>query len=157
MKFPLSFSVNRQPVEIEVEPHLTLSQVLRDTLGLLGTKEGCGTGDCGACTVLLNGRPVSSCLLLAVEAEGQEITTVEGLARQGELHPVQKAFVAHGALQCGFCTPGMLMSSSALLAQNLQPAEGEIREALAGNLCRCTGYDKIVLAVQSAAEERQHV
>ncbi len=157
MKYPLHFSVNRQPVTVLVEPHLTLSEVLRDMLGLLGTKEGCGTGDCGACTVLLNGQPISSCLMLAVEAEGEEITTVEGLATNGELHPVQKAFMANGGLQCGFCTPGMLMSSVALLSRNVQPTEAEIREALAGNLCRCTGYDKIVRAVQAAAEEMQHV
>ncbi len=156
MKYQLEFSVNGRPIGIEVEPHLTLSEVLRDVLGLLGTKEGCGTGDCGACTVLVNGRPVASCLMLAIEAEGQQVTTVEGLAIEGQLHPVQKAFVAHGGLQCGFCTPGMLMSSVALLSQNPQPTEGEIRAALAGNLCRCTGYDKIVRAVQAAVEEMQH-
>ena len=173
MKYTLCFSVNKRPVEIVVEPHLTLLQVLRDTLGLTGAKEGCGTGDCGACTVLVNGAPINSCLMLAVEAEGQEVTTVEGLtpltssgqalnsaeglAANGELHPVQKAFAAHGAVQCGFCTPGMLLSSAALLARNAAPAENEIRDALSGNLCRCTGYDKIVRAVQAAAEEIEHV
>jgi carbon-monoxide dehydrogenase small subunit len=173
MKYKLNFSVNKQPVEIEVEPHLTLLDVLRDTLGLIGTKEGCGTGDCGACTVLVDGEPVCSCLMLAFEAEGQEVTTVEGLAlsrppsesrggaeglaTDGELHPLQKALIAHGGVQCGFCTPGVLMSSVALLARNPRPTEGEIREALAGNLCRCTGYDKIVRAVQAAAEEMNHV
>jgi len=172
MEYKLYFSVNKQAVEIVIEPHLTLLQVLRDTLGLVGAKEGCGTGDCGACTVLVNGVPINSCLMLAVEAEGQEVTTVEGLApstssgqalssakglaTNGELHPVQRAFVAHGGVQCGFCTPGVLMSSTALLARNPQPTEGEIREALAGNLCRCTGYDKIVRAVQAAAEEMKH-
>jgi carbon-monoxide dehydrogenase small subunit len=156
MEYKLNFSVNKQPVKIAVEPHLTLLEVLRDALGLMGTKEGCGTGDCGACTVLLDGEPVSSCLMLAVEAEGQEVTTVEGLATNGELHPVQRAFIANGGLQCGFCTPGVLMSSVALLARNPQPTEGEIRAALAGNLCRCTGYDKIVRAVQAAAEETEH-
>ena len=155
MEYKLNFSVNKQPVEIVVEPHLTLLQVLRDTLDLTGAKEGCGTGDCGACTVLINGVPINSCLMLAVEAEGQEVTTVEGLA-DGELHPVQKAFIAQGGVQCGFCTPGMLMSSTALLARDPQPTEGEIREALFGNLCRCTGYDKIVRAVQAAAEEMKH-
>jgi carbon-monoxide dehydrogenase small subunit len=159
MQYKLNFSVNGKPFAIAVEPHLTLLEVLRDTLGLTGTKEGCGTGNCGACTVLLDGQPVSSCLLLAVEAEGSEITTVEGLANtwpgrgNGDLHPVQRAFVAHGGLQCGFCTPGMLLSSVALLAWNPQPTEGEIRDALAGNLCRCTGYDKIVRSVLAAAEE----
>ena len=172
MKYTLNFSVNKRPVEIVIEPHLTLLEVLRDTFGLIGAKEGCGTGDCGACTVLVNGVPINSCLMLAVEAEGQEVTTVEGLApstssgqslssaeglaTNGELHPVQRAFVAHGGVQCGFCTPGVLMSSTALLARNPQPTEGEIREALAGNLCRCTGYDKIVRAVQAAAEEMKH-
>jgi len=161
MQFTLNFSVNGKPLVIAVEPHLTLLEVLRDTLGLTGTKEGCGTGNCGACTVLLDGQPVSSCLLLAVEAEGSEITTVEGLAStcpepgrgDGDLHPVQRAFVEHGGLQCGFCTPGMLLSSVALLTRNPQPTEGEIRDALAGNLCRCTGYDKIVRSVLAAAEE----
>jgi len=159
MEYTLNFSVNKRPVEIAVEPHLTLLEVLRDTLGLMGTKEGCGTGDCGACTVLVNGVPVNSCLMLAVEAEGQEVITVEGLATNGDLHPVQRAFIAHGGVQCGFCTPGVLMSSVALLARTpgAQPTEGEIREALSGNLCRCTGYDKIVRAVQAAAEEIEHV
>lgn len=156
MEYKLTFSVNKQPVEIVVEPHLTLLEVLRDTLGLTGTKEGCGTGDCGACTVLVNAEPVCSCLMLAVEAEGQEITTVEGLASNGELHPVQKALIAYGGLQCGFCTPGVLMSSVALLTCQPQPTEHEIREALSGNLCRCTGYDKIVRAVQAAAKEINH-
>jgi len=173
MECKLSFSVNKQPVKIVVEPHLTLLDVLRDTLGLTGAKEGCGTGDCGACTVLVDGEPVCSCLMLAVEVEGQEVTTVEGLAlgrsaseskgeaegltTDGELHPLQKALIAHGGVQCGFCTPGVLMSSVALLGRNPRPTESEIREALAGNLCRCTGYDKIVRAVQAAAEEMNHV
>ena len=156
MEYRLSLSVNGRPVEIAVEPQQTLLDVLRDTLGLMGTKEACGTGDCGACTVLVGGEPVCSCLLLAVEAEGQEVTTVEGLATDGELHPVQRAFIEHGALQCGFCTPGMLLSTVALLARNARPTEDEIREALAGNLCRCTGYDKIVRAVRAAAEEMRH-
>jgi carbon-monoxide dehydrogenase small subunit len=173
MKYPLEFSVNGQPVEIAVESHLTLLDVLRDSLALTGTKEGCGTGDCGACTVLLDGEPVCSCLMLAVEAEGKEITTVEGLAQNGnpfgqacpeqsrrthdKLHPLQKALITHGGLQCGFCTPGVLLAAAALLARNPQPTGGEIREALAGNLCRCTGYDKIVRAVQAAAKEMAHV
>jgi carbon-monoxide dehydrogenase small subunit len=154
MQYELNLSVNGRPVTLAGEPHLTLLEVLRDTLGLTGTKEGCGTGNCGACTVLLDGEPVSSCLLLAVEAEGSEITTVEGLAsNNGDLHPIQKAFVEHGGVQCGFCTPGMLLSSVALLARNPQPSGDEIRDALVGNLCRCTGYDKIVRSVMAAAEE----
>ncbi len=156
MEYILTFSVNKEPVEIVVAPHLTLLDVLRDTLGLTGAKEGCGSGDCGACTVLVNAEPVCSCLMLAVEAEGQEITTVEGLASNGELHPLQKALIAYGGLQCGFCTPGVLMSSVALLTRNPRPSEHEIREALSGNLCRCTGYDKIVRAVQAAAKEMNH-
>ncbi len=156
MEHTLSFSVNKRPVEITVEPHLTLLDALRDTLGLTGTKEGCGTGDCGACTVLVDAEPVCSCLMLAVEAEGQEVTTVEGLAANGELHSVQKALIAYGGVQCGFCTPGVLMSSIALLTRNPQPTEHEIRAALSGNLCRCTGYDKIVRAVQAAAKEIRH-
>jgi carbon-monoxide dehydrogenase small subunit len=156
MKDKLNFLVNHKPVEIEIEPHLTLLEVLRDHLALIGTKEGCGTGDCGACTVLIDGEPVCSCLMLAVEAEGQEVTTVEGLATDHALHPVQRAFIDQGGLQCGFCTPGFLVSAAALLAQNPQPTETEIRQALAGNLCRCTGYDKIVRAVQSAAQEVNH-
>ena len=157
MKHTLKFSVNRRPIETTVESHLTLLEVLRENLGLTGVKEGCSTGECGTCTVLLDGAPVSSCLMLAMEAEGREVTTVEGLATDGELHPVQKAFIAQGGLQCGFCTPGLLLSSVALLANNPHPAENEIREALAGNLCRCTGYDKVVRAVQAAAKEMKHV
>jgi carbon-monoxide dehydrogenase small subunit len=153
MEYRLDLIVNGQSFEIGVEPHLTLLEVLRDTLGLTGAKEGCGTGDCGACTVLVDGEPVNSCLMLAIEAEGQEITTVEGLGSHGELHPVQKALIAHGGLQCGFCTPGVALSSVALLVHNPQPTEREIRDALAGNLCRCTGYDKIVRAVQATAGE----
>ncbi|MBN1218954.1 MAG: (2Fe-2S)-binding protein [Anaerolineae bacterium] len=156
MAYKLNFLINKQPVEIAVEPHLTLLEVLRDHLAMTGTKEGCGTGDCGACTVLVNGEPVCACLLLAVEAEGQEITTVEGLATGDGLHPVQRAYIANGGLQCGFCTPGFLLASVALLAHHPHPTEKEIRETLAGNLCRCTGYDKIVRAVQTAAREVEH-
>ncbi len=153
MKHRLSFIVNGEPVETWIEPELTLLDVLRDELMLTGTKEGCGTGDCGACTVLVNGDLVCSCLLLALEVDGQNVHTVEGLDSGGELHPLQKAFIAAGGLQCGFCTPGMLMSSLALLERIPRPNEAEIREALSGNLCRCTGYDKIIRAVQSAAKE----
>ena len=156
MEYQLNFFVNQQPVQVAIEPHLTLLELLRDNLALTGTKEGCGTGDCGACTVLVDGQPVCSCLLLAVEAEGQEVTTLEGLAVDGQLHPLQAAFITKGGLQCGFCTPGMLLAAAALLARRPQPSEAEIREALAGNLCRCTGYDKIIQAVQTAAEEMSH-
>ena len=156
MLYKLNLSVNGDPVSLAVEPHLTLLEVLRDTLGLTGTKEGCGAGNCGACTVLLDGEPVNSCLLLAAEADGSQVITVEGLANDGDLHPVQEALVAHGGLQCGFCTPGVILSSVALLKRNPRPTEADIRAALAGNLCRCTGYDKIVRAVQAAAEEVDH-
>ena len=151
-KLVLSFDVNGVPTEVLTDPHRSLLEVLRDSLSLTGTKEGCGTGDCGACTVLLDGRPVTSCLLLAPEAEGRRVTTVEGLAQRGKLHPVQQTFVEQGGLQCGICTPGMIMSAVALLERNAQPSEDEIRYAIAGNLCRCTGYDKIVRAVEVAAE-----
>ena len=157
MLHKLNLSVNGRPVSLAVEPHLTLLEVLRDTLGLTGTKEGCGAGNCGACTVLLDGEPVNSCLLLAVEADGSEVITVEGLTNNGDLHPVQEALVAHGGVQCGFCTPGVVLSSVALLKRNPRPTEAEIRDALAGNLCRCTGYDKIVRAVQAAAGGVDHV
>ena len=153
MLYKLNLSVNGDPVSLAVEPHLTLLEVLRDTLGLTGTKEGCGAGNCGACTVLLDGEPVNSCLLLAVEAEGSEVITVEGLGNDDNLHPVQKALIAHGGVQCGFCTPGVVLSSVALLKRNPRPTEAEIRDALAGNLCRCTGYDKIVRSVLAAAGE----
>ena len=133
------------------DPHRTLLEVVRDTIGLTGTKEGCGTGDCGACTVLLDGKPVNSCLVLAPEVDGQEVTTIEGLASEGRLHPVQQAFVSESGLQCGICTPGMVMSAVALLRRNPEPTETEIRYAIAGNLCRCTGYDKIVRAIEAAA------
>jgi carbon-monoxide dehydrogenase small subunit len=151
-KLVVSFEVNGVATDVLTEPNRSLLEVLRDSLELTGTKEGCGTGDCGACTVLLDGRPVTSCLLLAPEAEGRRVTTVEGLARQGKLHPVQQTFVEQGGLQCGICTPGMIMSAVALLERNAQPSEDEIRYAIAGNLCRCTGYDKIVRAVEVAAE-----
>ena len=156
MEYRLRFFVNDTPVELMVEPHLTLLEVLREKLFLIGTKEGCSTGDCGACTVLLDGKPITSCLLLALEVEGQHVETVEGLSSDGELHPLQSAFILESGLQCGFCTPGMLMSSKALLDENLDPSEDEIRMGLAGNLCRCTGYDPIVRAVKSAARELRH-
>ena len=151
-KIPVSFHVNGEPQEILVQPWQTLMSALRDDLGLTGTKEGCGNGNCGACTVLVNGRTVNSCCMLAAEAQDLELVTVEGLAHEGKLDPLQEAFINHGALQCGFCTPGLLISSRALLNENPSPTEHEIRLAIAGNLCRCTGYDKVVRAIQAAAQ-----
>ena len=146
-------TVNGEEVEFLADPRETLLDCLRDHLGLTGSKEGCGTGDCGACSVTLNGRLVSSCLVLGVEAQGAEIATIEGMAQGGELHPLQRKFIEHAALQCGFCTPGFLVAAKALLERNPDPSEEEIRFWLAGNLCRCTGYNNIVDAVQSAAKE----
>ena len=151
-KIPLTFTVNGELQEILVQPWTTLLDALRDELYLTGTKEGCGNGNCGACTVILIGRAVNSCCMLAAEAEGQEVITVEGLASNGKLDPLQEAFIKHGALQCGFCTPGFLTSARAFLNVNPHPPEQEIRLAIAGNLCRCTGYDKIVRAIQDAAQ-----
>jgi carbon-monoxide dehydrogenase small subunit len=149
--------VNGADVEVAVRPNATLLETLRDDLGLTGAKKGCGEGDCGACTVLLDGLPVSSCLVLAMQAHGHDILTVEGLAENGQLHPIQQAFVEAGGVQCGFCTPGMLMSAKSLLDSNPAPDDMQIREAIAGNLCRCTGYQKIVEAIRSAAETlRRH-
>lgn len=152
-KYPIRLTVNGEVHELEVEPQRRLLDVLREDLLLTGTKEGCGNGECGACTVLLDGRAVNSCLLLAVSAEGHEIETIEGLAKGEELHPLQRAFIEYGAVQCGFCTPGMIMAAKALLLENPRPTEDEIRTGLAGNLCRCTGYTKIIAAVQAAAEQ----
>ena len=145
--------VNGEPVTFLASPTLTLLDAIRDELGLTGTKEGCGSGECGACSIRLDGRLVCSCLVLAPEAEGRTIETVEGLAVNGTLHPVQQQFLEHAALQCGFCTPGFLVAAKDLLERNPDPSETEIRFALAGNLCRCTGYDKIVHAVQAAAAQ----
>jgi aerobic carbon-monoxide dehydrogenase small subunit len=144
--------VNREEHELLIYPHRTLAEVLRDELQLTGTKQSCGEGACGTCTVLLEGVPVRSCLLLAADAEGKEITTIEGLAENGKLHPVQEAFVDHYAIQCGFCTPGMILTAKALLDKNPHPTEGEIRDAISGNICRCTGYAKIVEAIKAASE-----
>ena len=146
-------TINGRPQEFLCAPRQTLLEVLRDVLGLTGTKEGCSNGNCGACTVLLDGRAVDSCLVLAVEVEGAQIETIEGLAQADRLHPLQQAFLEQAALQCGVCTPGFLMSAKALLDAEPHADEEQIRFALAGNLCRCTGYDKIVRAVQSAASE----
>jgi carbon-monoxide dehydrogenase small subunit len=149
----VTITVNGETYVLEHVPvNRTLLQLIREDLGLTGTKEGCGEGDCGACTVLLDGKPVNSCLVLAVEADGKEVLTVEGLARGGKLHPLQQAFIEEGAVQCGFCTPGMLMAAKGLLDENPRPTEAEIRQGIAGNLCRCTGYLRIVRAIQKAAE-----
>lgn len=145
--------VNGEPVEFLGGPTQTLLDVLRDELGLTGSKEGCSSGDCGACSITLDGSLVCSCLVLAPEAEGRAINTIEGVAENGQMHPVQQQFLEHAALQCGFCTPGFLVAAKALLERNLNPTETEIRYWLAGNLCRCTGYDKIVRAVQGAAAQ----
>ena len=158
MKQPIQLRINGDQYAIAVDPWRTLNEVLRDDLNLTGTKLGCGSGDCGACTVLVDGKAVSSCLTLAVEMEGKSITTVEGLAISGErLHPIQEAFVSQGAIQCGFCTAGMELAAAHLLEQNPNPTEKQIREALSGNLCRCTGYNKIVDAIKVAAEKMKHM
>ena len=143
----LTMKLNGEEVVVQVEPSALLVEVLRDQLELTGTKVACGEGECGACTVLLDGQPVNSCLVPALKAQGREVMTVEGLAPLGELHPLQKAFVEHGAVQCGYCTPGMLMSAKALLDHNPHPTEDQVRLAISGNLCRCTGYAKIVEAI----------
>ena len=147
-----NFVVNGKPYEVIIEPHMLLVDVLRDKLGLTGTKYACGTGDCGACTVLVEGKPVLSCLTLAVTVRGKDILTIEGLVEGTTLHPIQQAFVDNGAVQCGFCTPGMILSAKALLNENPNPTRDEVEVALAGNLCRCTGYVKIVDAVLAAVE-----
>lgn len=153
----VSATINGRQTEFLCEPRQTLLEVLRDTLDLTGTKEGCSNGNCGACTVLLNGRSVVSCLVFAVEVEGAEIETIEGVASAEGLDPIQQAFLENAALQCGICTPGFIMSAKALLDENPDPSEHDIRFTLAGNLCRCTGYDKIVRAVADAARARQEV
>lgn len=152
MKKLINMTVNGREYELAVASNRTLTQALRDDLGLFGTKEGCGVGDCGACTVIMDGKPVNSCLVLAVQADGSEITTIEGVTGADGLHPLQQAFVQLGAIQCGFCTPGMILSAKSLLDTQPEPTDREIREALSGNLCRCTGYQKIIEAVQEAAK-----
>ena len=156
MKTLITLTVNGTERELAIEPNRTLLDVLRYDLELTGTKKGCDVGECGSCTVILNGKPVNACLVLAIQANGAEIITIEGLKPPQGLHPLQQAFVEKGAIQCGFCSPGMLLSASSLLKQNPNPTEEEIRTALSGNLCRCTGYQKIVEAIQSVAkgEER---
>jgi len=151
MKQVIRLVVNGETYEVIVKASETLLDVLRDKLRLTGTKEGCDTGKCGACTVLIDGQAVRSCLTLAVSVEDKEITTIEGLAKGEELHPLQQAFIEHGALQCGFCTPGMILTAKAFLGENPTPTEDEVKEAIAGNICRCTGYSSIVEAIQEAA------
>jgi carbon-monoxide dehydrogenase small subunit len=152
-KIHVTTKVNGDTVEFLADPQETLLDCLRDTVGMTGTKEGCGTGDCGACSVELDGTLVCSCLVLGVEADGKSVETIEGMADGDELHPLQQKFIEHAALQCGFCTPGILVAAKSLLAQNSDPTEEEVRYWLAGNLCRCTGYDKIIRAVMDAAAE----
>ena len=145
--------VNGQTYTLVIKPWRTLLEVIREDLSLTGTKEGCGQGECGSCTVIMGGKPVNSCLVPAVEAEGQEIITIEGLSQGDTLHPIQAAFVENSGMQCGFCTPGMIMSAKALLDRNPDPSEQEIREGIAGNFCRCTGYTKIIESISAAAKE----
>ena len=148
----IKLKVNGHPHEVAVEPHWTLLETVREELGLTGSKEGCGTGDCGACSMIVDGRLITSCLMLAPEADGSEVITIEGLSRNGELHPIQQAFIETGGVQCGFCTPGMIIAAKALLERNPSPTLEEVREGLAGNLCRCTGYAKIYEAVLAATQ-----
>ena len=152
-RLALTLRINGEVHEVLTEPHRTLLEVLRDDLGLTGTKENCLEAECGVCTVLLDGRAVNACILLAAQCQGRHIVTIEGLARDGELHPLQRAFIEHGAVQCGYCIPGMILSAKAYLDDCPEPSEDGIREALAGNLCRCTGYQKIADAVTAAARQ----
>ena len=148
----IKFKLNGKLIQVEAPPHWTLLRLLREKLGLTGTKEGCGIGECGACTVLMDGKPVNACLVLASKVEGRRVETVEGLGSPDALHPLQQAFIDHGAVQCGFCTPGMLMSAKALLDQHPHPTKEEVKEAVSGNLCRCTGYQQIIEAIEAAGE-----
>lgn len=152
-KLTIQLVVNDQPCQAEVTSQTTLLELIRDHLGLTGTKEGCGKGQCGACTVLMNGLPVNSCLILAAQAQDHEIVTIEGLERGGKLDPVQQAFIDEGAVQCGFCTPGLILSAKALLDHSAQPDDDEIKEAISGHLCRCTGYAAIVRAIRQAGAQ----
>jgi aerobic carbon-monoxide dehydrogenase small subunit len=154
MKAIVTLDVNGEPREALTDTRDTLLELLRDGLGLTGTKEGCSNGNCGTCTVLVDGEPVCACLMLAAEAQGARITTIEGVAKGNDLHPVQAELIRHGGTQCGFCTPGIVLSAVALLERNRQPSDADIRHAIAGNLCRCTGYDKIVEAIAAAAAAR---
>jgi carbon-monoxide dehydrogenase small subunit len=149
----IELTVNNEKRKLEVKPHTRLLDLLREDLGLTGTKEGCGKGECGACTVIMNNKVVASCLVLAIQADGAEILTVEGLSKGDNLHPIQESFIEKGAVQCGFCIPGMIMSSKKLLDENINPTDEDIKRGLSGNICRCTGYVKIVDAVKSAAHK----
>ncbi|HPD06818.1 MAG TPA: (2Fe-2S)-binding protein [Candidatus Bipolaricaulis sp.] len=151
----LSFRVNGRPVTVDVPPGRRLLDLLREDLGLTGTKEGCGEGECGACTVLVDGKPRLACLTAAIQVEGRDVLTIEGLAASGQLHPLQEAFLSTAGVQCGFCTPGLILAAHALLAENPSPTADEVREYLSGNLCRCTGYEQVVEAVLRAAERRR--
>jgi carbon-monoxide dehydrogenase small subunit len=148
----ISFTLNDETITMDIKEDIRLLDFLRDELGLTGTKEGCGEGECGACTVIIDGKAVNSCLVLLPEIDGSEITTIEGLSKNGELDPIQKAFIDEGAVQCGFCTPGMIMSTKGLLDRKVNPSDEEIMEAIEGNLCRCTGYYKILQAIRTAAD-----
>lgn len=150
---PISFKLNGTPQTCDVKPNLTLLRFLRDQLGVMGVKSGCDTGECGACTILIDGEPVNACLVLAVEIDDTEIVTVEGLSSDEQLDPLQQAFIDHNGIQCGFCTPGILISAKALLERNPEPDRTQIKDALRGNLCRCTGYVRIIEAVEAAAQE----
>jgi aerobic carbon-monoxide dehydrogenase small subunit len=154
MKHRIETKINGISYRLEVEPHWTLLELLRNVLRLTGAKDGCGMGECGSCTVIMDGKTIYSCLTLAVRADGKEVLTIEGLAQGQELDPVQKAFIEHGAFQCGFCTPGMILSSKALLDENPNPNEEEIKRGISGNLCRCTGYNMIVEAIRGASKRR---
>ena len=151
--YKITLNVNGEKHELDVTPYVSLADVLRNKLGCTEVKESCGSGECGACTVLIDGTPVVSCLTLAVKADGRQITTVKGVTQDGELHPIQKKFIEHGAVQCGYCTPGMVLMAKVLLEKNPHPTEEEVREAISGNLCRCTGYQQIVEAIMAAAAE----
>jgi carbon-monoxide dehydrogenase small subunit len=151
----IRFILNGKSTKVEVPLHWTLLRLLREKLSLTGTKEGCGIGECGACTVLMDGMPVNACLILAPKVEGRKVETIEGLGRRESLHPLQKSFIDHGAIQCGFCTPGILMSSKALLEKNSNPTRDEIKDAISGHLCRCTGYHQIIEAIEAAGNKRK--
>lgn len=151
MNHRIKLTVNGESYELLVPSHRTLVKVIRDDIGLTGTKIGCGTGDCGSCTIIMNGKAVNSCLMLAVAADGAEILTIEGLAKDGKLHPLQEAFINYGAVQCGYCTPGMILTAKALLDEDPHPTEEDVRKGISGNLCRCTGYVKIVEAILAAS------
>lgn len=151
----IQIEVNGMKNEVDVQPWDTLLDIIRDKLGLTGTKEGCGLGECGACTVIMNGKTVNSCLVLAVEADGKQVTTIEGLSQGENLHPLQQAFIDQGGLQCGFCTPGMIISAKAMLDENPNPTEEEIKRGISGNFCRCTGYTKIIQSIQAAIPKKE--